>query len=149
VKTYLLAIAIKFSPSLSSAQQRYEKLEKIRALLQDTPLIVHEDNRPVAIALFGKNGLIFHMGLDQSPQDLQPWQKNSSSVYPAMVSNFLEQLKIWPDLQAISFLIAHGDDPMEGLQVTLDRESLPLDKLMPQCLNSWQPQTIYTYGKAD
>lgn len=147
VKTYLLAIAIEFVPGLSSAQQRYEKLEKIRAMLQETPLMVHEDNRPVAIALFGKNGLIFHVGLDQSLEDPQPWQKNSDSVYPAMVSKFLEQLKTWADLQGVSFLVAHGDDPMEGLQVGLERESLPLDHLTAQCLHHWQPQTIYTYVK--
>ncbi|AGF51878.1 GTP cyclohydrolase II [Synechocystis sp. PCC 6803] len=147
VKNYLLAIAIKFTPNVASAQQRYEKLEKIRALLQGTPLMVHEDNRPVAIALFGKNSLIFHVGLDQNLPSGQPWQKHDHSPYPALVKDFLVQLKQWPDLQALAFLIAQGKDPMETLQVSLDRENVSFADLTADALNQWQPQTVYTYSK--
>lgn len=146
VKTYLLAIAIKFSPELNSAQARYQKLEKIRALLQNTPLMVHEDNRPVAIALFGKKGLIFHVGLEQTLPGVKPWQTDQECAHTTTMQVFLKQLISWPDLQAISFLLAQGDDPMGGLQVSLDREKFPLAQLNPDDFSQWQPQTIYTYG---
>jgi 3,4-dihydroxy 2-butanone 4-phosphate synthase/GTP cyclohydrolase II len=64
-----------------------------------------------------------------------------------LVKDFLVQLKQWPDLQALAFLIAQGKDPMETLQVSLDRENLPFADLTADALDQWQPQTVYTYSK--
>ena len=149
VQTYLLAIAVEWSPPFTSTKQRYEKLEKIRALLQGSSLIVHEDDRPVAIALFGKNALIFHVGLDSHLANAQHWCEDSTSPYPDLIRRLLADLQAWPNLEHLSLLLANGDDPMIGLQVSLNRETFNLDGLTPNSLGQWQAQTIYTYHRAD
>lgn len=147
VKTYLLAIAVEWSPPIKSTKQRYEMLEKIRHFLQGTSLIVHEDDRPVAIALFGKQALIFHIGLDRPLDQSQPWQHDPDTPHAATINRLLDDLKTWPDLDNIALLLANGEDPMSGLQVGLDRETFSFDQLTPDSLTQWQPQTIYTYGR--
>lgn len=149
VKTYLLAIAIEISPPFKSTKHRYQTLEKIRILLQETPLIIHEDDRPVAIALLGKNSLIFHVGLDRYLPNTQPWHEDLSSLYPDLINRLLADLKAWPNLESLSLLLANGDDPMIGLQVSLDRETFNFDSLTPYSSRQWQPQTIYTYHRHD
>ncbi|MEB3160025.1 MAG: bifunctional 3,4-dihydroxy-2-butanone-4-phosphate synthase/GTP cyclohydrolase II [Synechocystis sp.] len=147
IKTYLLAIAVEWSPPLPSTKQRYEKLEKIRALLKGTSLIVHEDDRPVAIALLGKNALIFHVGLDSHLANAPQWHEDQTSPYPKLISGLLDDLKAWPNLERLSVLLANGDDPMIGLQVSLDREDFRFDDLTPDAPCPWQPQTIYSYHR--
>ncbi len=149
VKTYLLAIAIEISPPFKSTKHRYETLEKIRILLQETSLIIHEDDRPVAIALLGKNTLIFHVGLDSHLSNPQHWHEQNTSPYPALINRLLTDLKAWPNLKRLSLLLANGDDPMIGLQVSLEREVFSFEQLTPDCVNQWQPQTIYTYHHND
>ncbi|MEY2985680.1 MAG: 3,4-dihydroxy-2-butanone 4-phosphate synthase / cyclohydrolase [Cyanobacteriota bacterium] len=145
IKTYLLAIAIQWSQPFPSPQQRYETLDKIRHQLQGTSLIIHEDDRPVAIALFGKNALIFHIGLDCHVSHPHAWYKDHDSPYPDLISRLLTDLKALPDLECLSLLLADGDDPMIGLKVSLDRDGFSLDHLTSASLHHWQHQTIYSY----
>jgi len=51
----------------------------------------------------------------------------------------------WPHLQSLEFLWAQGDDPMTGLQVTLERQVYAFVDWSPPSLPLWQGQTIYKY----
>ncbi len=145
VKTYLLAIAMEWQPPLSTTKQRYEKLELIRRHLQGTDLMVHEDNRPVAITLFGKQSLIFHIGLDQPLADAHDWHCQSNHPYLKPIQSLIATLRGWDNLKSLSVLLAQGEDPMSNLQVSLERAVYSWETLADLSPLDWQPQTIYHY----
>ena len=144
VTTYLIAIALEWDTPLSTPE-RYATLEKIRGLLQGTDLMVHEDTRPVATALFGKQPLIFHVGLDRPLPNASHWFNDLQNPYYHAIQTLITKLHKWPHLRTLSVLVAQGVDPMSNLQVSLDRviaHELPSHQDTP--LN-WQPQKIYHY----
>jgi len=54
LQTYLVTVAIHWQDEPQSVTERYERLEKLRYLAQSYDLLLEEEARPVAIALFGK-----------------------------------------------------------------------------------------------
>ncbi|BFM40814.1 bifunctional 3,4-dihydroxy-2-butanone-4-phosphate synthase/GTP cyclohydrolase II [Synechocystis sp. LKSZ1] len=140
LQTYLLTLALTWGPEPLAAHQRYEQLEKLRHLLRPQGLLVQEEVRPVAIALFGKPALIVHIGLDQ-PQAPQAWYQDPQHRHYQPIFAFLETLTTWPSLHQLEFLLAQGEDPMTGLQVTLERFNICDLQQTP-----WQGQTIYHYA---
>ena len=143
LQTYLLTLALTWEGPPLAAHQRYEYLEKLRHLLRPQGLLVQEEVRPVAIALFAKPALIVHIGLDQ-PRAVQAWYQEPHRPPYQSIFDFLNALATWPGLQRLEFLLAQGEDPMTGLQVTLERSSLP--DLRQRAQTAWQGQTIYHYA---
>jgi 3,4-dihydroxy 2-butanone 4-phosphate synthase/GTP cyclohydrolase II len=140
LQTYRLTLALTWGPEPLAGPQRYEQLEKLRHLLRPQGLLVQEEVRPVAIALFGKPALIVHIGLDQ-PQAPLAWYQDPLHRHYHPIFRVLQTLTIWPGLQQLEFLLAQGEDPMTGLQVTLERAHI---RDLQQ--TAWQGQTIYHYA---
>ncbi|ELR99742.1 bifunctional 3,4-dihydroxy-2-butanone-4-phosphate synthase/GTP cyclohydrolase II [Gloeocapsa sp. PCC 73106] len=140
LQTYLITIAISWETEKESITERYQKLSKIRHLAESQHLLLQEEARPVAIALFDQASLIFHLGFDQSDLATPNWYQDSSHPYLEAISSILEQLRSWSSLKHLEFLISNGDDPMIGLQMKLDRRHLSSD----EALINLQTQIIYT-----
>ncbi len=147
LQTYLITIAINWQPEVYTATERYEKLEKLRFLVRPSQLLLQEEVRPVAIALFNKSSLIFHLGLDQGNATSPDWYQEGNNPYLTAIAGILDTLLSWDNVQQLEFLISSGDDPMIGLQVTLDRENLSFtDKPSTLCKNL-KTQTIYSFQR--
>lgn len=145
LQSYLATIAISFQTNLNLATERYEKLEKFRAMARDHNLFLQEEVRPVAIALFSSPAMIFHLGFDK-PDRIQPnWYQNSHHPYLQSLFNILDQMINLPELNSLQFLIADGHDPMLGLQVKLERENLVGSHKPSSLINNLKTQTIYVY----
>jgi 3,4-dihydroxy 2-butanone 4-phosphate synthase/GTP cyclohydrolase II len=128
--------------------QRYEKLSKIRYLVHSEHLLLREDVRPVASALFENPALIVHIGFDQAALATSDWYQNCSHPYVQAIAKILDQLSTLPDISRLEFMVGTGDDPMTGLQVKLDRKTFPLVELKPSELcGNLAPQTIYSLSK--
>lgn len=54
LQTYLVTVAIHWQDEPLSVTERYERLEKLRHLVRMHDLLIQEEARPVAIALFGQ-----------------------------------------------------------------------------------------------
>ena len=145
LQTYLVTIAITWQENISSALARYEKLDKIRYLAQTEHLLLQEEARSIAIALFTSPSLIFHLGFDQANLADSDWYKDSNHPYLIGLSKVLDQLHSWDSIARLEFLISKGDDPMQGLQVKLDREHYSLDKKPSTLWSSLKSQVIYTF----
>ncbi len=145
LQTYLVTIAITWQDNVSSALARYEKLDKIRYLAQTEHLLLQEEARSIAIALFTSPSLIFHLGFDQANLADPDWYKDSNHPYLVGLSKVLDQLQSWDSIARLEFLISKGDDPMQGLQVKLDREHYSLDQKPSTLWSSLQSQLIYTF----
>ncbi|MGK7872706.1 MAG: bifunctional 3,4-dihydroxy-2-butanone-4-phosphate synthase/GTP cyclohydrolase II [Xenococcaceae cyanobacterium] len=145
LQTYLVTVAIDWDSELESVTERYEKLEKLRYLARSFHLLLQEEARPVAIALFGKPSLTVHIGLDRASLAAPDWYKNCNHPYVQAISNILDNISTWSQIKRLEFLISSGDDPMTGLQVKLDRQTFPLSQKPSELCGKLEMQTIYSF----
>ncbi len=143
--TYLITVAIDWEKEAQSVKERYAKLEKVRKLGRSVQLLLQEEVRPVAIALFGSPSLIFHLGFEQGKMVDPHWYQNSKHPYLQAIADILDELSGWTSIKRLEFLISSGDDPMLALQVQLDRHTFPLYQKPSQYLTDLAMQTIYSF----
>jgi len=141
LQTYLLTVAFRWQEVNLSVGDRYERLEKLRHLAAGMDLLVREDARPVAQAIFSHPDLIVHFGFDQPDLADRHWMQQPEHPYVLAVQQLLETFCQWPNLASFEFLVATGSDPMLNLPMHLDRQ--PYHQQLPA---QWQPHLIYTYA---
>ncbi|MBE9078485.1 bifunctional 3,4-dihydroxy-2-butanone-4-phosphate synthase RibB/GTP cyclohydrolase II RibA [Romeria aff. gracilis LEGE 07310] len=153
LQTYLVTIAIQWREPPARPSRRYERLEKLRYLARQHGLLLQEEARPVAVALFDRASLIFHLGLDQAKLAAQDWYREPDHPYVGAIAALLDELSSWPDLHQLEFLISSGSDPFTQLQVRLDRQvfSWPSDDaaaVRPSDLcRDLEMQRIYVFSR--
>ncbi|MFP4298158.1 MAG: bifunctional 3,4-dihydroxy-2-butanone-4-phosphate synthase/GTP cyclohydrolase II [Spirulinaceae cyanobacterium] len=145
LQTYLVTVAIDWTADIQSVTQRYELLEKLRHFAQTCNLLVQEEARPVAIALFERPSLLVHLGFDQAHLASPDWYKDVNHPYLEALTPILDDLVTWPCIERLQFLMAAGDDPMTGLQVKLNRQSFPRDQKPSSMCDRLESQTIYIF----
>jgi 3,4-dihydroxy 2-butanone 4-phosphate synthase / GTP cyclohydrolase II len=141
LRTFLVTVAIQWQDDLRSPTERYERLEKLRYMARSHDLILQEEARPVAIALFGKSSLTFHLGFDQPNVAAPDWYQDAGHPYVRAIAEILDNLATWRPVQQLEFLISPGGDPMTTLQVQLDRQIFRLDQEQPTA-DSVKPSSI-------
>lgn len=144
LQTYLITVGITWKQEDITPEVQYEKLDKIRYLAQEHNFLVQEEARPIAIALFSRSSLIFHLGFDQPNLASSDWYQDSDHPYLWGIIKILDTLAAWQNVSRLEFLIAPGDDPMTGLQVKLDRQNYSLEQ-KPSSLDAIESQTIYSF----
>lgn len=146
LQTYLVTVAIHWQDEPLSVTERYERLEKMRHLASFHNLLVQEEARPVAIALFGQPSLTLHLGLDQAQVAATDWYQQASHPYVQAIAQILDNLATWSHIQQLEFLVSPGVDPLTSLQVQLDRQNIPKDRLPSAVCNHLETQKIYCFG---
>lgn len=145
LQTYLITMALEWADSEPDSEQNYEKLDKLRYLAESNHLVLQEEIRPVAIALFNQPSLIVHLGFAQANLATNDWYQRANHPYRLGIINILDHLGGWSDLKRLEFLISPGEDPMLGLQVKLDRKSFVLTEKASNCIDKLETQTIYSF----
>jgi 3,4-dihydroxy 2-butanone 4-phosphate synthase/GTP cyclohydrolase II len=128
-------------------KKRYERLEKLRYLVHSQDLLLQEEARPVAIALFGTPSLIVNIGFDQSSLAAPDWYKDSNHPYIQAIAHILDELSGWPQVERLEFLVSSGVDPMTGLQVQLDRQTFSLTQPPSAICDNLTTQKIYSFER--
>lgn len=163
LQTYLITIAITWDEPQSLSRNleeeslerkrhsthvpsRYERLEKLRFLAQTNDLLLQEEARPVAIALFDQAPLIVNLGFDQAEVADPYWYQQLDHPYLKAITEILDQIAQWPHLQTLQFLISSGVDPLTNLQVKLKREQFLLTQKPASISQQLQTQTIYSFS---
>lgn len=150
LQTYLLTIAIQWQDH-PSVTERYDRLEKLRYLAKAHNLLVQEEARPVAIALFNRASLIVHLGFDQPQALTADWYQHPDHPDVKAIANVLDDLVTWSTIEQIEFMVSPGTDPMMTLQVQIDRQIFRLDQaptaVQPsQICKTWETQRIYVFS---
>lgn len=153
LSTYLVTVALQWRNDFGSATARHDCLEKIRHLAQGHDLLLQEEARPVAIALFNRASLIVHLGIDQQHGVDADWYQHPEHPYSGAIAQILDTLASWPDVEQLEFLVSAGSDPMINLQGQINRQifhlppgQLPLS--LPSMLDSpIETQRIYTFSR--
>lgn len=135
------------------ATARYERLEKLRELGQRHDLLLQEEARSVAVAVFGQMPLIAHLGLDQPGLAGDGWYKDSNHPYVRAIASLLDELITWKDIDQLEFLISAGGDPFTQLKVRLDQQIFPWSStgeqsVMPSNIcQALDTQRIYVFSQ--
>ena len=149
LQTYLVTVAINWQDDPEAVTERYERLEKLRHLAKSHDLLLQEEARPLAIALFDKPSLIVHLGFDQPNVATSDWYEQKGHPYVQAISQILDQLVSLPDIEKLEFLMSPGVDPLSNLQVQLDRQTFPLGTLPSSiCCEQLGTQKIYSFSRS-
>jgi 3,4-dihydroxy 2-butanone 4-phosphate synthase/GTP cyclohydrolase II len=147
LQTYLLTVAIHWENEPESITERYERLEKLRHLAKTHHLLLQEEARPLGIALFDQPSLTVHLGFDQANIAETNWYQQKGHPYLQAICKILDEIASLPYIQKMEFLIATGSDPLNNLQVQLDRQTFA-DSVLPSSLKDHlQTQQIYSFSK--
>jgi len=147
LQTYLVTVAIHWQDAPQPVTERYERLEKLRHLVHSQHLLLQEEARPVAIAVFGKPSLIVHLGFDQAQLAAPDWYQQSSHPYVQAIAKILDDLSEWPQMGRLEFLVSPGIDPLTSLQVQLDRQTFPLSQRPSSICDNLTTQKIYSFER--
>jgi 3,4-dihydroxy 2-butanone 4-phosphate synthase/GTP cyclohydrolase II len=145
LRTYLVTIALKWQGDNQSVTERYGWLEKLRHLAQNQNLMLQEDTRPLAAALFSDAGLIVHLGFDQPLVGEPDWYRSANHPYVESIFRILDEVASLPGLEELEFIVSPGTDPMVGLQVQLDRQTFSLEQKPSLLRHTLHTQTIYSF----
>jgi len=148
LQTHLVTVALHWKVDEEvSIEQRFDLLERLRELARDEHLLVQEETRPIAVALFGHPLFTVHFGFDQSGLATPDWYTDPHHPYVKAVQEILDAMVMWESLSAIEFLIASGIDPMVNLKGNLSRQALEPGLLPSSVFHQLQTQMIYRYDR--
>lgn len=147
LQTYLVTVAIHWEDDPQLITKRYERLEKLRLFAKNHHLLLQEEARPLAIALFDQPSLTIHLGFDQAKVAACDWYKQAGHPYLQAVSQILDKLATLQYVHKLEFLISAGCDPLSNLQVQLDRQSFSGDILPSTICDRLETQQIYSFSK--
>ncbi|MDZ7966778.1 MAG: bifunctional 3,4-dihydroxy-2-butanone-4-phosphate synthase/GTP cyclohydrolase II [Nostoc sp. DedSLP03] len=147
LQTYLVTVAIHWQDDPEAVTERYERLEKLRHLAKSNDLLLQEEARPLAIALFDEPSLTVHLGFDQPKVASCDWYQQSGHPYIQAIFQILDNLATVPYIQKLEFLISSGCDPLSNLQVQLDRQTFADGTLPSSISDRLKTQQIYSFSK--
>jgi len=147
LQTFLVTVAIHWRDQPELVTKRYERLEKLRYLAKFHDLLLQEEARPLAIALFDQPSLTIHLGFDQAQVAETNWYEESDHPYLQAISRVLDEMINLPEVQKLDFLISTGNDPLSNLQIQLDRQIFSSDKLPSSITHQIKTQQIYSFCK--
>ncbi|MBN3910538.1 MAG: bifunctional 3,4-dihydroxy-2-butanone-4-phosphate synthase RibB/GTP cyclohydrolase II RibA [Nostoc sp. NMS1] len=147
LQTYLVTVAIHWQDDPEAVTERYERLEKLRHLAKSNDLLLQEEARPLAIAIFDEPSLTVHLGLDQAKVASSDWYQQSGHPYIQAIFQILDNLATLPYIQKLEFLISSGCDPLSNLQVQLDRQTFSDGTLPSSISDRLEKQQIYSFSK--
>ncbi|MEH2232120.1 MAG: bifunctional 3,4-dihydroxy-2-butanone-4-phosphate synthase/GTP cyclohydrolase II [Nostoc sp.] len=147
LQTYLVTVAIHWQDDPDAVTERYERLEKLRHLAKSNDLLLQEEARPLALAIFDEPSLTVHLGFDQAKVASCDWYQQSGHPYIQAIFQILDNLATLPYIQKLEFLISSGCDPLSNLQVQLDRQTFADSTLPSSISDRLETQQIYSFSK--
>lgn len=146
LQTYLVTLAVHWSDDLLSITERYDRLEKLRHLAKVHDLILQEEVRPVATALFETGALVVHLGLDQPLVGGSDWYTYPGHPFVDAIVQILDEIANWSYVQRLEFIVSNGSDPLTGLQIQLDRQIFLLSHKPSSIAHCLETQKIYSFS---
>ncbi|MGM3305908.1 bifunctional 3,4-dihydroxy-2-butanone-4-phosphate synthase/GTP cyclohydrolase II [Anabaena sp. WFMT] len=147
LQSYLVTVALHWEDDPQLVIKRYERLEKLRHLVRTHDLLLQEEARPLAIALFDKPSLTVHLGFDQANVAESDWYQQNGHPYLQAICQILDELVNLPYIHKLEFLISAGSDPLSNLQVQLDRQHFTHDTPPSSLSDRLETQKIYSFSK--
>ncbi len=145
LQTYLVTVGITWHEEPLEVTARYDRLDKLRHLAEANHLLLKEEARPVGVALFGTPSLTFHLGFDQANLAIDGWYQDQHHPYVQAIFAILDNIAQMPQVTRLEFMVANGSDPLIGLQIQIDRQTLPKSQLPSTLSSHLELQVIYSF----
>jgi 3,4-dihydroxy 2-butanone 4-phosphate synthase/GTP cyclohydrolase II len=145
LQTYLITVAIHWQDHPELVTTRYERLEKLRYLAKIHELLLQEEARPLAIALFDQPSIVIHIGFDQAQVAEDNWYQQNDHPYLQAILRILDEIVNLPEVGKLEFLVATGNDPLSNLQIQLDRQVFSREELPSSLGDRLETQQIYSF----
>lgn len=149
LKTYLATLSLQWRQGDLSVTEQYQRLAKVRTLAQELGLLVQEETRPVATAVFGRDRQVLQLGFDQQQQTDPQWYKQPDHPHCRALLQLLDRLITWPELKMLEFLLSNGSDSFTGLQEQLQRQALTVEDLATCAGDRFDTQRVYRMELAE
>ncbi len=145
LQTYLVTVGITWNVEPLDVNARYDRLDKLRHLAHNHHLLLKEEARPLGTALFGTPSLTFHLGFDAANLAGDGWYRDGNHPYVSSVLKMLDEITTISDVTRLEFLVANGQDPLNGLQTQIDRHQYPNTQLPSTLSSNLELQVIYSF----
>lgn len=127
--------------------QRSGRVELLRGLFSRYDLLVQEERRPVASAVFGPDALVVHIGLPAATASgPNEWYRDPASLYRKGLGSALHELASGDTLKSLQFLVSAGSDPLDHLSERLDRRAAALRDFDQVVAGVLEPQIVYAFS---
>jgi len=152
IQTYLLTLALYPStPETDRSLQEALWRENLRRLAAAEELWVQDEDRSLAVALFGSEAILLQIGLDHAvPEGLlwfRPHPVSEAEPHTCLrsVLRLLVRLSQTPGLQSLAWVVSMGADPLAGLREDLQDVECGVEDLSSwaELSPQWQEGTIY------
>ncbi|MBD2104887.1 bifunctional 3,4-dihydroxy-2-butanone-4-phosphate synthase RibB/GTP cyclohydrolase II RibA [Leptolyngbya sp. FACHB-261] len=147
LQTYLLTLAIQWDDAPLSPEIHYSRLDQLRDLAQTQDLLAQEESRPAVLALFDTPSLTINLGLDQPGLAAKDWYQQVDHPYLEALQRILATVARLPHLRAFEFRVMSGEDPVAGVQGSLDRVASSISQLSTVLrADNLNPQRVYHFS---
>ena len=127
---------------------RSTRVEQARSLFERHDLLVQQERRPVAAAVFGPDAVVLHIGLPASAVDgPNHWYADPTSLCRKAIRAALEELVAGDPPTSLQLLVSSGPDPLDHLSERLSHQEAPLTHLSDALAGVLAPQVIYVFGQ--
>jgi 3,4-dihydroxy 2-butanone 4-phosphate synthase / GTP cyclohydrolase II len=129
-----------FEPSRSN------QIERLRRLFAHHDLLMQEERRPVASAVFGPDAVVIHVGLASAGNEAPNlWYTDLASHCRKALGDALDELSASHDLASLQLLVGSGADPLSHLSERLRHKDFKLEALHATLNEMLEPQVIYGF----
>lgn len=134
------------APLQPLAPERSNQIEGLRHLFAQHDLLIQEERRPVASAVFGPAALVVHVGLPPGTVSLpNEWYADLTSPCRRAILAALEELAVTSAPRVLQFLVSSGADPLNHLSEKLQHREAELDHLSEILKGTLEPEVVYTF----
>lgn len=144
----LLTLGLRWQggPLVAFDPQHQERFEQLRRLFGQYDLLLQEEARPVAGAVFGPDAMVVHLGLSATSPFAEHWYADSTNTYLQALRAALGDLTQGQPVSSLQFLVANGRDPLGHLSERLQYRELPMSALTAIWSEALEPQVIYSFN---
>ncbi|UFP92628.1 bifunctional 3,4-dihydroxy-2-butanone-4-phosphate synthase RibB/GTP cyclohydrolase II RibA [Gloeobacter morelensis MG652769] len=125
--------------------ERSNQVELLRELFGQQDLLIQEERRPVASAVFGPDAVVVHIGLPAAGQNPNAWYTDPTSACRRTILAALEELVQNNPPQVLQFLVSSGADPLNHLSERLQHREEDLASLPDTIKGPLSPETVYIF----
>ncbi|MBC8122230.1 MAG: bifunctional 3,4-dihydroxy-2-butanone-4-phosphate synthase RibB/GTP cyclohydrolase II RibA [Gemmatimonadaceae bacterium] len=145
VRLLILGLRWQDGPLAAFDPHYQERFEQLRRLFGQYDLLLQEEARPVAGAVFGPEAMVVHLGLPATSRFAEHWYADPTNTYLRALQAALSDLTQGQPLSSLQFLVANGRDPLVHLSERLQYRELPISALATIWSEALEPQVIYSF----
>ncbi len=145
IRLLTLGLTWQAAPTGPLDPSRFSQIELLRELFGQHALLIQEERRPVASAVFGTDALVVHIGLSAAEADPNEWYADAQSSCRAAIRSVLTQLIDSQSVESLQFLVSAGQDPLNHLSERLQHQEHPLSALDKVLVGILEPQVVYVF----